>query len=295
MNPAPSYLDEKGNPVVCLSFCAFVDILGFSRCVLECTTLEESQALCERVRTTLNDRRFELNGYTSEATAWYDGEYQMFSDSLVLGHLFHDVRLVGEPELGEVLGKMGRYQLILALDGFFVRGGLSIGELHLSKDQCFGKALVEAAHMESHMAKVPRIVASDGVMRLVRHHLTFYGRPEGAPHAYNLLVDTHDNHVFINYLCESNYGEHGSDLVMLRKHRDNIQECLDRFASDVRILDKYQWVCDYHNYFCRTQVVGSDDWCPTTSQVADLMIERTGTASREFRRLGSEDADEMRP
>ena len=48
--------------------------------------------------------------------------------------------------------------------GFFIRGGLSIGDIYISGNTVFGPALIEAYEIESKLAEVPRIMIADGLI-----------------------------------------------------------------------------------------------------------------------------------
>jgi hypothetical protein len=277
-----TYIDESGEAVVKPSFCVLTDLLGFTRLVSGCKTEEESSVLCAKVQSILNQRRTELDPPGISGEWLRDWEFQMFSDSLVLGYPIREGISAGEPELGRVLSQITQYQLAMLLDGFVLRGGLAVGELHMSPDLVFGKALVEAHQLEK-SAEFPRIVLSDAAVELVRHHMGFYGQPRYAPQNDDLILDL-DGNVFIDYLQGVNSSEYGSDLSLLGRHKTLVVDRLAQFASDEHVLEKYRWVRDYHNYFCRTRVKGSEEWCPSWSQVQELLIE-TSDEPRRFRRL----------
>ena len=49
----------------------------------------------------------------------------------------------------------------MALEGLFVRGGVSVGEFYINEDIVFGPALLDAHNTESNLACYPRIVLDD--------------------------------------------------------------------------------------------------------------------------------------
>lgn len=219
--------------------------------------------------------------------------HQMFSDTLILAcPIWTRPYKCGEPELGDALSYTSWYQFWLALEGFFTRGAMTYGELHVSDELCFGKALVEAHCLERDRAVSPRVILSPSVKRLVKHHLTFYGCPTNTPQDHNLVVDP-DGELFVNYLEAVNYGEYGSDLDMLAKHRARIVENLDMFVQDNDVRAKYVWLRDYHNFFCEHHLYGSEE-CPLSEwRVAELRIEASGEPVRPFRRLSADDAERL--
>lgn len=75
----------------------------------------------------------------------------------------------------------------MTLEGFFVRGGVSIGDYYTNEYLSFGPALLEAHNIESCSAKTPRIVLSKDAKDLVKHHLTYYSNPKYAPQVRAVL------------------------------------------------------------------------------------------------------------
>lgn len=280
---AVSYYDEEGNPVIRTSFCAFVDILGLSSRVLACDTRQKSEELCRALHSCLAAHR---KNFKDEEFGRY---FQMFSDSLVLGYPFWDWFGIGESESGNAIDDVSVFQLDLLLNGYFARGALAAGELHMSDDLVFGKALIEASQLEK-KADVPRIILSRTAERLVRHHLTFYGDPECSPQARAFLVDERDRRFFLNYLDVANYSEYGTDVDILRQHKDRVVNALQAFSFEPHVCSKYEWVRDYHDYFCDTFVVGSEENPLSRPTVQELLIDEKSQGQRRFRQLRASDA-----
>jgi hypothetical protein len=291
MAHASAYRDNEGKPVICTSVCVLADILGFSARILSCASVGESTDLCRRVERLLAERREELDGFPKIDPTWPNlgPVYQIFSDTLVLACPIRPPGDWGEPELAEVLSYLERYQCILALKGFFLRGAMTCGELHISSELCFGKSLVEAYYLERDQANMPRIILSPFVQKLVRHHLTFYAAPSCSPHASSFLVDE-DGELFMNYLDAVNYGEFGSDLSMIEEHRNQVVKNLDHCSEDNDVRAKYAWLRDYHNFFCEHYIHGCEEYWPSADRVAQLKIQVADGPARTFRRLSDDDA-----
>jgi hypothetical protein len=41
-------------------------------------------------------------------------------------------------------------------------------------------------------------------------------------------------------------------MRVIKKHKDIIEEKIDHFHSNKKVLAFYKWVSSYHNYFCKT-------------------------------------------
>jgi hypothetical protein len=84
-----------------------------------------------------------------------------FSDSIIISapydiENFHSFsKLVAE------------YQLKLLLNGIAIRGGITFGKHYYKDDFLFSSALIDAYHLESKIARFPRIVISEDLMDLL--------------------------------------------------------------------------------------------------------------------------------
>lgn len=140
----------------------------------------------------------------------------------------------------------------MALEGFFVRGGMSVGPLYIDDDQVYGGALIEAYKLESKFAINPIIVLSDDVMKLVDQHVNFYGDKQDAPQRRSVLVGA-DGSYFINYLDECVDDSRGTPILRhqyLLQHKERIEEALVRYSKMPQVFAKFSWLASYHNYFC---------------------------------------------
>ena len=135
-------------------------------------------------------------------------------------------------------------QNALIAEGFFVRGGLSLGSLHLSDHLLFGPALVEAYDLESTAAVHPRIVLSRAAAATQR----------GTADASMLLCDD-DGQTFIDYLGAS-FDEPDDPSPLLQGHRDTVVDRLHRSRRHKRLWEKYRWLAEYHNAVVRARFPG---------------------------------------
>lgn len=245
------YFGEDGSPALRESFCVFMDVLGFAERIRESFKLGKGQEALERYREALKQqRRSTLNPEISgaEHQRW---EMKVFTDNIVLGH--PALSWHREPEFGTVVDTVGLYQLAMTLEGYFVRGGLTFGDLFMDDETVFGPALLDAYAMESKQAVVPRIILSEEAEKVVMRQTKFYGTPRHAPQNRDLLRDA-DNRPFVHYLTNLVWGdgyETYLDTENLAKHRDLVVANLRQHKGNKRVWDKYRWVANYHNYFCQ--------------------------------------------
>lgn len=233
---------------ISLSYVAFLDILGFSTFTLEAQNTEESIEKVKMLRIALEQSNQYIDSFNY--SKYMPGfAYQFFSDCLVLGFpVGNDFSLRrGESEFARFISLVSAHQISMALNGFFIRGALSFGELCMDSHLVYGKALIEAYKAETKDSIVPRVILTPTVKEIVYSQLQFYVS-KWAPHNRSLIVDT-DGLIFLNYLDEL-YPATGHLLEdELALHKTILEERLQKFEPDDKIYRKYVWLCQYHNFF----------------------------------------------
>lgn len=228
-----------------LSYCAFLDVLGFSDRLRASYTNRTSNKLLQDFHAILSKRINQFNNDSKETLLYF----KSFTDNVVLAHPRFSEDM--ESEFSFILWSILEYQFDMALQGFFVRGGLSVGRLFVDENSVYGEALLEAYHLESKVAVNPIVVLSDESMRLVDMHLTFYHGMD-APHQRSVLVGP-DGRYFLNYLAECIVDTDQSEVLnvkALRAHKRQIVSALKSYVSQPVVFGKFSWLAAYHNHFC---------------------------------------------
>lgn len=238
---------EAGKPVHRLSFCAFLDVLGFSARISESYEDKSSNKLLQEFHAAFGKLVSELKSQSSDSRLYY----KSFSDNVLLAvpRYSHDM----ESESGNILIATSEYQFQMALKGFFVRGGISVGPLFVDENSVYGGALIAAYELESKVAVNPIVILCNETAKLVDKHLGYYAG-DWAPQRRMILVNS-DGRYFINYLDEcilETYDEGKLDAESLAIHRDQIQFALAKYAKQPAVFAKFSWLSAYHNYFCDT-------------------------------------------
>jgi hypothetical protein len=195
-----------------------------------------------------------------------------FSDTLVIAAPIPD-RDEAEAAVGGLIAQAAWLQWDLTRRGYFLRGALTVGNLHLHEGLSFGPALVEAYDLERERAVYPRIILADAALDVMTEALNTYEKPGSAPQNWELLEDQ-DAETFIDYLAASIV-----DFVMdppragLEDHRDLITDRLAATRPSRSVWEKYRWVADYHNVVCARFYQGR--------QAAALRVDGVGM-SRAF-------------
>jgi len=177
--------------------------------------------------------------------------HRCFSDSFVLATEVHHSEW--ESAIGHLIMIVAELQVELVQQGWFIRGGIAVGDYYETRRVVYGPALVEAHALEQSHAIYPRIVLSQQAVVAIGGFLKYYGDPFGSPENTTLLLDI-DNEVFVNYLyspIDMSEGDLDVAVDVARKHKEIVEAALGKYLIEPHLLTKYQWVARYHNFFVR--------------------------------------------
>lgn len=261
----------KGGPKLKHSVVAFIDILGYADLVRESRASNTDAQLLSKLHRALKQSRRHVDprrsgSFVRKISNEDFSAFRSFTDNIVIGHpIWED----GEIELGSVFNDLSYFQMILTMEGFFVRGAIAIGGLYMDDIAVFGPGLIEAYEAEETLARDPRIVLTKSAKDAVAQHLKYYGRGSHAPQVRDLFKDT-DGQLFVNYL-DTVFADDGHlfrDELM--RHKRAIEASLTKYRHRPQVWSKYMWTANYHNYFCslHTQIdtdclVNLADYQPT--------------------------------
>lgn len=175
--------------------------------------------------------------------------YRLFTDNIVLAIPFGHSD--GEWPIGLATMTAAEIQLRLSVHGWFVRGGIAVGDFYIDDELVFGPALVEAYDLESRLARDPRIILSQTVQKLVQHYSGYYSNPHHSPQNSDVLIDS-DGQAFVNYLGAPLAWTHKTSILTkpLKTHRQQVLTRLEQHRNDPAVWSKYRWTASYHNFFC---------------------------------------------
>lgn len=240
------------------SFTVFLDLLGFANDINKYHKSGRSGEHFNKIYKSFSQACTQLKfdndseGINTSEPLW---EIKLFSDNVVLGCPFQTSFIHDESLFGLLIMGIIDFQLSLTLDGFFVRGGWSLGDLFVDENMIYGQSLLDSYNLEK-AAKYPRIVLSDQVTELVFKHLKYYSSKEFSPQYKHLLKDDNDI-IFINYLYEIlPYEGDDSNISFdnIIKHKLLIEANLEENKDVPDVLEKYIWTANYHNFFCNSFV-----------------------------------------
>ena len=159
-------------------------------------------------------------------------------------------------------------------NGFICRGGVAYGDVYYEKTRSllFGPAVNLAYHLESKVAKYPRIAVDDFVAEKIisYHQQRLKDMPSKEQREFmksvngDIILQDRDNCYYFNYLCSVKQGHdyyRGKELLQrLRNLIDNevrIQQNNPIKAEAQKILEKYQWLSNYIDESIPLQNTGS--------------------------------------
>jgi len=245
------YFDSQGNPKLKNSYCVFMDILGFSRLSQKAFFDGQGEPLLIKIHKALTSQE---KDFTPDSSPGFppDWHAKFFTDNLVVGQIITSED--GESEFGFIILQMMIYQARLAMEGLFVRGGVSIGDLFIDDNTVFGPSLIQAYRIESQIAQEPRILLSDEVFEILKSQMEYYKHQFDSPQNNHILIDS-DGKPFVNYLAvlfedSDSTEDYVTPWNWLKVHKKHIEQNLVDYQDNPYVWSKYKWLAEYHNFFC---------------------------------------------
>lgn len=228
--------------------CAFIDILGYKNLVETVDKSSNPMLFIKKLESLIQKGITSYIKFMNESPKKLcpdkskEFNYEIFSDSIIITTSIED-----DISEGDFTRKLICLCLILAeiqvesmQYGIIYRGGISIGNHYKSKNILFSKALVNAYLTESEEARYPRIVVD--TIHNEDNYLTFPRVLETLLEAELLIKD--DNCYFVDYVYRlKRYG-----YRYVEKHKKYIETNLVSNKETTKVLEKYIWLAEYHNY-----------------------------------------------
>jgi hypothetical protein len=248
------YKGKNGDLLFRKSFCAYIDILGFSEKIKEndLTFFSSYLNTLEKELQHIEDTH-DLSGQKG----FKSFELKIFTDNFIFGHPWFDT--YGESELGNIFEALSHIQFTFVKSNIFIRGAISVSDLYMDENIVLGPALIESYKLESEKALNPRIILSSDVREIVKKHINYYADHNSSPQSKEYLVDI-DGYSFINYLFILFYDGYPPEKITVEElilHKDPIVLNLNLHRNNFKLFDKYSWVANYHNFFCDNYVLPS--------------------------------------
>jgi hypothetical protein len=137
-------------------------------------------------------------------------------------------------------------QIALISEGIPIRGAVTIGDIVQSWGVVYGPAVIRAYSLESQRGSPPRIVIDEEALAEVRPVLD----KNGESSILAALVKEEGSATYIDYLRAGEYEFRVPEQeypLFLAKHRDLVRHGLSTYATQPKVLPKYEWLKEYHD------------------------------------------------
>lgn len=231
----------------------FLDILGFSNMLPEF----EREALESNVvdddsyheSSSLN-RLLEI---FQESIRWINERrcnYYLFSDNICITIDY----VVEESEQAglflEIMQLVNLLNYEFIKEGYFIRGGIDAGWFLDSRKMAAGLPLLEAYRLESKVAIYPRVVVSEGFLKLLAalRESEFFSKDD--EYTLDKILIEEEGISYVNSLLYiQNFEDSAGKVDFLNAYSDKIRAALLKFSGNTRVGPKYEWSAERFNGF----------------------------------------------
>jgi hypothetical protein len=251
-------------------YVAFVDILNFRGIIESVSRGDRSADEVRGLLQAIHERR------RPEAHAEEVAEFkaQSISDAVALSSACN------AQGLDHIFYVVCSLAIGLLESGILIRGAITKGKLYHDDSAVFGEGLVSAYHLESQVARFPRILVARQVARDVEEYTKiaplmplFRGslkQADDGPMYLNLFKELMPWIIKYKGAAPSSAPLTDAHLTRTRKMRAAIQQQFDASIDDPRIFEKLQWFAKYWNETVAIGITGVES------------IHGPGTAPKAF-------------
>jgi|GEM_PF-2158826 len=250
MSLNPYHIDDQ-EPTLRQSVYVYMDILGYKDMVRRLMTLEEQEKMLRKLHRALEyARRTYLEQRPEDDLFVKLNDKQGYALNAFTDHIVLSWPICKDPkwEFEGAFRCLKHFQLQMVIEGFFIRGAISFGNVYVDEITVFGSPVLEAYEGESSLARDPRIILTQSAINEVLEHRDHWGNKM---YTEDILRDS-EGQFFLNYLdsvmiAKDEYGPIYEDVL---KHKAIVEKNLDEYKGNPSVWSKYAWVAGYHNDFC---------------------------------------------
>jgi len=246
-------------------FVAFLDILGFSDLVRKSEENDDTfiklanitHGIDEKVKTYRPK-----NGGKKILQDFSQVDILSFSDSIVLSHAENSVGF------WKIIFIVNTIFYEIAQYGTVCRGAITVGPFYQRDKIAFGPALIDAYHLESNIAKVPRVLSSGSAFAKIQEYAG--NEVWAADYLTTWIVRDSDGAAYVDWFgdCRQIFSSGDCELISLYTLQMNLicQEIQRQLYSNFdkpHVFEKYSWFADKFNLMvskCKT-------YAPTLSHI----------------------------
>jgi hypothetical protein len=248
---------ENAQDTLRACFIIYADILGYKDRILGCRN--DYDALTRE----LVDFKSKILGpqlSLVEEIAGVGGSVSFFSDSVYVHVpiMSKNPRKIedGRPYICIPTEKIAEYQFDLALQNIFIRGGATVNYGYMDDSIAFGPGMIDAWDCEK-IANSPRICLTKWAIIPIKQYIKL--KWPGYERINKFILLDEDGKYFVNYLqtivdsMEDPYKNKTVEEAVesLKQHKEVISQNLLGAKKNYEVKEKFLWLANYHNYFCR--------------------------------------------
>ena len=113
---------------------------------------------------------------SNEEKYQYVSRVRSISDSVIISFGLDEKHILGDMLLGlfSIVGNVKHIWSSLIKEGYTVRGAIDYGDIYWDEDEIIGPAFINAYRLESHVARISRVVISSDLNKVIRSLLTHF-------------------------------------------------------------------------------------------------------------------------
>lgn len=212
---------------------AYIDFLGIKEKMKKDSSFESLQILKFLLSGTKKTA-----GYISDINTINNFEIKIFSDNIVIAQKVNEEKL--SEQIISIVNLIGAIQFhsLMQFD-FWLRGGITIGELFIDNSVVWGTGLIEAYNIENNLANYPRVILADKILR------KFEDCEKKALNLYALIKKDFDGLWFVDFILAA------PNLKMIPTISEFLGEKVIRYSDESnRVKQKINWMITYFNSYC---------------------------------------------
>ena len=219
---------------------AYIDFLGIKEKMNNDSSFESLQIL----KFLLSGTQRTAN-YISDINSINEFDIKIFSDNVVLAQKVNEEKL--STQIISIINLVSSIQFCALLQfDFWLRGGITIGELYIDNSVVWGTGLVDAYNIENSLANYPRVILSNKVVKKYEE----CKRKE--LNLYVMIKKDFDGLWFVDFIIAA------PNLKLIPAIFDILSENVVLYANaSDRVKQKINWVINYFNsYFYKYKEYG---------------------------------------
>lgn len=233
----------------------FLDILGYKNLIKNSSPTKSENDYLEEVHTLMSmlSSYIERRNQQIDASSERDLKLSRFKSLIFSDNIIFFAPYTSEIDMlnlsGNLIYGLCEFLFQYPKSDLFFRGSITAGSLYYDEKLhfVFGSGLIRAYELESSEAIYPRII----IDTCLKPSPILVGWAQDSKEKWYI------DYLSLAYarLCDDQYGEplmpRERTLFHINQLKKSIQTALNKYQTDQKVLEKYKWLAEYYNQFCR--------------------------------------------